>query len=147
MNTTNFSSRILALSPTSQQALVKHPDLRKLVEGLIEIVKDQQQTIEVLRAEVKRLQGQLKLDSHNSSKPPSSDKGKKKKLVNLRKDTDRKPGGQKGHSGSTLQSVSNPNHIKKHPAAACSCCGKELSSTPVIEIEKRQVFDIPPLKL
>ncbi|MBU1262737.1 IS66 family transposase, partial [bacterium] len=114
MRLINLAKEIPALSATSQQALVKHPDLRKL-------------------------------DSHNSSKPPSSDKGKKKKLVNLRKDTDRKPGGQEGHPGSTLQSVSNPNHIKKHPAAACPCCGKELSSTPVVEVEKRQVFDIPPL--
>ena len=44
------------------------------------------------------LVNRLNLNSSNSSKPPSTDKDKKKKK---RKKSNNKPGGQKGHQGST----------------------------------------------
>ena len=47
-----------------------------------------------LETEVKYLRNQLELDSHNSSEPPSSDKGRKVK--SLRQSSEKKPGGQKG---------------------------------------------------
>ena len=54
------------------------------------------------------------LDSHNSSKPPSTDLSRfhflPKKEVNLRSATQRKPGGQEGHPGTTLQAVAIPDH-------------------------------------
>ena len=53
-------------------------------EILISTIKDLQETI-------KELQCKLGKDSHNSSKPPSSDVYKKQK--NLREKTGRKPGG------------------------------------------------------
>jgi hypothetical protein len=57
-----------------------------------------------LIARVAELEGQLKKSSHNSSKPPSSDGLRKKpakEVKNSRQRTGRKPGGQKGHKGST----------------------------------------------
>lgn len=55
------------------------------------------------------LVNRLNLNSSNSSKPPSTDKDKKKKK---RKKSNNKPGGQKGHQGSTLEPVSDPDEIE-----------------------------------
>ena len=54
------------------------------------------------------LAGRLKLNSSNSSKPPSMDPNRKRKSENSGK----KPGGQKGHKGSRLEKVANPDIIK-----------------------------------
>ena len=63
-------------------------------EILISTIKDLQETI-------KELQCKLGKDSHNSSKPPSSDVYKKQK--SLREKTGRKPGGQKGHKDAHMR--------------------------------------------
>ena len=52
----------------------------------------------------------LNLNSSNSSKPPSSDKNRKKS--SNRKPSNKKPGGQKGHNGSTLTLSDAPDEIQ-----------------------------------
>lgn len=43
--------------------------------------------------------------------------------------------------------VSSPDIIKKHVSAYCGQCGNELSrSEPVLKV-KRQIHDIPPIKM
>lgn len=91
------------------------------------------------------------IDSQTSSKPPSSD-GLKKKKVNrtrsLREKSKRTTGGQKGHKGKTLKQVVEPDKIIKHWAPnCCSECGCDVSQEKVISVLKRQVFDIPKPKL
>jgi len=56
-----------------------------------------------LLARVEELEARLAKDSHNSSKPPSSEGYKKPKPCNLRKKTDKHTGGQPGHPGHTLE--------------------------------------------
>ena len=81
--------------------------------------------IYALQAEVAELRARLSKDSHNSSKPPSSD-GLEKKPVSLRKACGRKPGGQKGHAGHTLEFVL-PNTVIEHsPPDYCDACGASL---------------------
>ena len=68
-------------------------------------ISDMEQTISVLQENIKELQRQLNMDSHNSSKPPSSDGYKKaNKNRSLREKTGRKTGGQKGHKGVNMPS-------------------------------------------
>ena len=99
---------------------------------------------------------ELERNSRSSSKPPSTDKGNftnPPKPKSLRGKTGKKPGGQKGHPGSTLEKVTSPDHIEVHhfaPDQACPGCGHhfcESSATQPAEYEVRQVFDIPPIKL
>ena len=76
MEVNDLASKIATLPLESQQALAEQPALRELIEELVKIIEEQQQEIDEFRYEVKRLQDQLKLDSHNSSKPPSTDRNR-----------------------------------------------------------------------
>ena len=56
-----------------------------------------------LQAEVRRLRDSAAQNSSNSSRPPSTDKPEQPQPKSLRKKSGRKPGGQPGHPGRTLQ--------------------------------------------
>jgi transposase len=85
-------------------------------------------------------------NSNNSSIPPSKDENRPFKSKSLRKKTGRKPGGQKGHKGTTLEMVSDPNEIINHAPEYCECCGKDLTDTPGEFVERKQVIDLPPIE-
>ena len=102
-----------------------------------------------LSARVQELEARLSKDSHNSSKPPSSDglHKPKPKPCNLRQKTGKRPGGQPGHPGHTLKLVDHPDHTSVHAPTTCGGCGGSLEDALVLSKERRQVFDLPPLKL
>ena len=99
-----------------------------------------------LQAEVRRLRDAAAQNSSNSSRPPSTDRPEQPKPKSLRKKSGRKSGGQPGHAGRTLQSTDTPQHVQIHPMLECEC-GEDLSKQPALDFERRQVFDLPPLKL
>ena len=66
-------------------------------------------SLEVLLLLVTLIVNKLGLNSRNSSKPPSMDPNRMKKP---RGQGNRKPGGQQGRSGTTLQPVPDPDEIK-----------------------------------
>lgn len=74
--------------------------------------------VEELTARVAELEAQLGQNSHNSSKPPSSDGLEKPAPKSLRRKSrrksGRKPGGQAGHQGDTLRQVSDPDTVVRH---------------------------------
>ena len=80
-----------------------------LIEQLMKTNEMLVQQVIDLKARISELEDQLAQDSHNSSKPPSSD-GFTKKTKSLRQPSKRKPGGQKRHRGNTLKRVSKPYH-------------------------------------
>jgi len=103
-----------------------------------------------LEDKVCELERRLKLNSTNSSKPPSSDGLQKPAPKSLRVKTGRKPGGQPGHRGHTLKQVEEPDPTQIHCLEACTCgqCGGvSLKDAPVVDYERRQVFDLPPMRL
>jgi len=113
-----------------------------LVESLIASFGLQ---VAILETRVKQLENQLNQNSRNSSKPPSSD-GFKRKTKSLREKSGKKSGGQKGHPGHTLKMVDSPGQVQVHTVDCCRECGALLAGQAVDNYERRQVFDIPPLR-
>lgn len=99
----------------------------------------------------------LQRNSRTSSKPPSSDSGNftnPPKPKSLRQKSGRKPGGQKGHKGDTLDQVSDPDHVIEHRLTEndrCPKCGAAMTSSSAElhteNCEFRQVFELPAIRL
>jgi transposase len=98
-----------------------------------------------LKIRVNELETQLRTNSRNSSKPPSSDGLGKAAPRSLRRPSNRKPGGQPGHEGTTLDQVADPDQIIRHEPAGCDRCGSDLTDAEQVGCSRRQVFDIPPI--
>lgn len=134
------TEQIRVLYNTGEEAVIS------LVQGLLAKVSHLEHLIESQEKRIMALEEQLKKNSRNSDKPPSSD-GLKRQILNSRTKSSRNSGGQPGHDGHTLKMVSEPDHIRNHGVDECSHCHCSLQDTEVIERKKRQVFDIPPLQL
>jgi transposase len=102
--------------------------------------------VTALQSQVADLAAQVKTNSRNSSKPPSSDGPAKPAPKSLRGKSGRKPGRPKGQPGATMELSGHPDKKVKHRPKRCSCCGKSLRNAPVTAVERRQVIDIPPVK-
>jgi transposase len=101
-----------------------------------------------LAKQVQELKSRLAMDSHNSSKPPSSDGYKKPpRPQNLRSKSGKRPGGQKGHAGCTLEPVDKPDHHFRHVPKTCGSCGHSLDEAEVVGRDSRQVYDLPVLQM
>lgn len=95
---------------------------------------------------IKELEAMLNKDSHNSHKPPGSD-GYKKKIKNNRESSGKKAGGQLGHEGKTLQMVENPDKVIEHKVECCGHCGTDLKNIKAKKYYRKQVHDLPPIKI
>jgi transposase len=122
-------------------------DLILIILALQEQVQELQQTVAKQAAGLQELRDQLAKNSRNSGKPPSSDGLKKPRTGNLRRKTGRVSGGQEGHPGHTLKMVEEPDHIEVHKASKCPECAADLQAIEACELERRQVFDIPPVRI
>ena len=108
--TNDFYRQFEELNNKLDSLLKENKDLRREFkqekEDLKATIKEKDELIEKLLNEIDRLKNQINKNSSNSSKPPSTDTGKKDKsganLYNSRKKTDKKIGGQKGHKGHSL---------------------------------------------
>jgi transposase len=116
-------------------------------QGVEAVIALFEQTIGQLGARVATLEEQQAKNSRNSSKPPSSDGLKKPAPRSLRQHSGKKSGGQPGHQGHTLAATPEPDHIEKHEVTECAACHATLTETEVQGYDKRQVFDIPPVKV
>src|SRR6478752_2783888 len=98
--------------------------------------------VRALLVRVQEPEARLAKDSHNSSKPPSSD-GLKRKTKSLRTRSGKKPGGQLGHRGETLRLVALPDEVVEHRPSHCPQCQTPLVNAEVVLRERRQVHELP----
>jgi transposase len=116
------------------------------IEATYALFVSYHQVIERLEHRIAHLEAILAKDSHNSSKPPSSN-GYTRPQRSLRTPSGKKVGGHPGHKGVMLQQVASPDATVIHrPEGMCSC-GRSLAAASVISTVKRQVFDLPPITL
>lgn len=123
-------------------------DREKKVDLLTDALSAKDKEIEKLTDEIAALRDQrdkfkamLGKNSGNSSKPPSTDGFLKAKAKSLRQPSGKKPGGQCGHPGHTLEQFETPTKIiEKKPKTRCSCggtihCGDEYTPKQVADIK------------
>ena len=120
-------------------------DLNSLPQWAQALIQQLTCQVQQLTARVTDLEAQLAKNSSNSGKPPSSDGLEKPKKTNsLRGKSEKKPGGQLGREGKTLNQVKTPDKVEVHAPLKCSGCQTSLENITSVREEKRQVFDIPP---
>jgi len=100
-----------------------------------------------LSAENAELRARLKLNSKNSSKPPSSDGYAKPAPKSRRRRSGKKPGKQPGDPGKNLAQIEDPDVIVNHVPDHCERCGNSLVGAAVTGVIRRQVFELPPVKV
>ncbi len=116
------------------EAAITHA--RQLIEDEADLSPALRSSLEILLLLVTLLMHRLGLNSSNSSRPPSSDPDRKRKA---RAGSKKPGGGQKGHIGTTLVKVDDPDDVisikidrRTLPAGSYTADG----------FETRQVFDI-----
>jgi transposase len=117
-----------------------------LVQSLIANFEAQ---VQALNERVRELEIRLAKNSHNSHKPPSSDEPtfRRPARKSLRKRSGKKPGGQPGHTGCTRLQVETPDEVHLHVPDSCAHCGDDLQGVEPRLAQRRQVVDLPPLRL
>jgi transposase len=147
-----------------RQALYGPPDLdmqQRTIDDLSEQIGRLQARNERLQAEAGDLMGHnLRLqrrnaelealvvkDSHNSSRPPSTDPPWAKRTKSLRRPSGKRPGGQAGHLGETLRLTERPHRTVEHRPRQCRSCHAGLDSAQVLGHRRQQVVEVVPARL
>jgi len=114
------------------------------LKRLRERVAEQTALIEHLRERIRELEARRAKDSHNSSRPPSSDSPLKKPPPrSQRQPSGRKPSGQPGRRSVTRSLVDHPDQCVIIPltgTCACGRCGTGIAAT--VLAERRQVVEV-----
>ncbi len=139
---------------TKHYFLSRRPTYRELQNTLQELIKrieDISKQNQELTKENTLLKERLSFfenpkNSRNSSIPPSQDQNRPKTNQSLRKPSGRKPGGQEGREGKTLEMTPTPDKIIEIHPDYCSNCGSSLVGVKSIKEQSRQIVDIPPVK-
>src|SRR5690349_21437246 len=78
--------------------------------------------------------------------PPSSD-GLRRKPKSLREKSGKQWGAQPGHAGHRVSLVAAPDTLQPHRPSRCSRCQHKLPEDAPSWVERRQVQELPPLRL
>jgi transposase len=158
-----------ALFKLFEEAFGRHvlygpPDLdqqQRTIDALSEQVGQLKARNERLKAEASDLRGHnfqlqrrnaelealIAKDSHNSSRPPSTDPPWARRTKSLRRPSGKRPGGQAGHRGQTLRLSARPDRVVEHRPRECRGCHASLDSASVIGHRRQQVVEVVPARL
>ncbi len=134
----NVEELMKALEVLSAENQTLRDELAKALERL-----------EEANARIKQLEGQAAKDSHNSSKPPSSNGFQEpmRKTASLREKSGKQSGGQPDHPGRTWLMVEQPDQTILLTPEQCQQCHQDLSQGWLCRRERVQVFDLPTVHL
>ncbi|MHB8630016.1 MAG: IS66 family transposase [Aggregatilineales bacterium] len=121
--------------------------IQALFEAQGKYIRALEAQLHVLESRVQALEDQLNKNSRNSSQPPSSDGLKKPQPKSQRGRSGKTRGSQKGHEGQTLKAVAEPDEVIVHQVTHCAHCQADLQAVAATGLEKRQVFELPPMGL
>jgi transposase len=134
---------------------------QRTIDALSEDIAKLKAQVERLQAEASDLRGHnfqlqrrnaelealLAKDSHNSSRPPSTDPPWAKRTRSLRRPSGRRPGGQAGHHGETLRLCERPDRVVEHRPQECRGCHTPLAAAYVVRHRRQQVVEVVPARL
>ena len=129
---------------------------RRILEKLCQRIQELTKELARLKKELARLkdenedlQEKLGSNSSNSSKPPSSDSGRKPQRRTRRQASGRKRGGQPGHPGHSRELVDSAKcrKVEDHYPELCNHCGSFDLADEGGSPYRHQVFEIPPIDL
>ena len=145
-------------------ALYGEPDpgmQQREIEALSDEITRLKAQVERLKAEVSELhhhnfrlgrrnaelEALVAKDSHNSSRPPSTDPPWAKRTRSLRRPSGRRAGGQVGHRGETLRLSAHPCRVVEHRPRQCRHCQAALFESQVVRYLRQQVWEVVPARL
>lgn len=116
-------------------------------QGVEAVILLFQKTFLEMSERLQQVEDQLSKNSRNSGKPPSTDGYEKPAPKSRRKRSGKKSGGQPGHVGHTLKMVEKSDETVVHSVEHCAHCQKSLQAVRAVGVEKRQVLDLPEVRL
>jgi len=135
-----------AKRPFSQLDWLTTPQpVRDYIVYLEKTIFQMQQQLQQLEKRTEKLEVRTKMNSQNSSKPPSSDSPFNKKKKKIKK-SKRKRGGQKGHKGHQQQML-EPNKVENIMPQDCSCGRLDLDPDSIESFYTHQHIELPEIKM
>jgi transposase len=121
--------------------------LKRQISRLKAALGEARGEVDWLRRRNAELEKLVTKDSHNSSRPPSTDPPWAKRTRSLRRPSGRRVGGQPGHAGHALRLISKPHRVVTHRPARCRHCSESLAGARGTSLERRQVVELVPARL
>jgi transposase len=131
---------------TQEDELVALREENRQLKALVAELLPLKEQLAQATARIKELEERLSKDSRTSSKPPSSD-GLGRLPRSSRRPSGKRPGGQQGHTGHSLQMAEQPDEVLSHRPERCQQCGQDLREVVGLVAERRQVLDLPDIGL
>ena len=124
-------------------------DLRRENERLKQEIEKLKEALKAAEQKIGELTAQLNQNSSNSNWPSSRDKKRQKKRSrSLREKSGKKPGGQEGHPGQTLERSESPDISEIHRPSQCHHCNTPFEENQRrVAVDRRQVHDLPPMQV
>ena len=118
------------------------------VAALNLVTETQATLIAALEAKIADLEERLARTPRTSSMPPSKEGLSKPPAENraARRAAKRRPGKQPGAEGNNLAQVPNPDKVVPVAPETCTGCGGDLSDADVVDVDTRQVFELPEIR-
>lgn len=116
-------------------------------DAVVALFYELMENVCILAESVQKMEDRLAKNSSNSDKPPSSEGLNKPAPKSLRKRSGKKSGGQPGHQGQTLKAVAQPDRVVVQRLRECPHCHTSLEEVETNGRVKRQVFDLPIVKI